>query len=128
CPSSSIGRLRSSAADLRSASSPRSRCSGGTLSKHKRPRPGQWQDAPDRSRHNAQRKRHAATKGRSMMEKRTRFVTGCLVALIARSEVMAADCIRDSYGNVVCGKGQCAPDQYAEVFCAKEGGGAVKDR
>jgi hypothetical protein len=63
-----------------------------------------------------------------MMEMRTRFVTGCLVALIAGSEVMAADCVRDSYGNVVCGKGQCAPDQYGQVFCAKEGGGAVKDR
>ena len=63
-----------------------------------------------------------------MIEMRTRFVTCCLVALIAGSDVIAADCVRDSYGNVVCGKGQCAPDQYGKVFCAKEGGGAVKDR
>ena len=37
-----------------------------------------------------------------MMEMRTRFVTGCLVVLIAGSYVMAADCFRDSYGNAVC--------------------------
>jgi hypothetical protein len=63
-----------------------------------------------------------------MMEMRTRFVAGCLVALIAGSDVMAADCVRDSYGNAVCGKGQCMTDQYGKVFCAKEGAGAVKDR
>jgi len=31
-------------------------------------------------------------------------------------------------GDVVCGKGQCAIDQYGKVFCAKEGGGALKDQ
>jgi len=59
---------------------------------------------------------------------RIRFVVGCLVTLIAASDVMAADCITDSHGMVVCGKGQCAPDQYGKVFCAQEGGGAVKNR
>jgi len=39
-----------------------------------------------------------------------------------------AECVRDSYGNVVCGKGQCAKDQYSKVFCADAGGGAVKNR
>jgi hypothetical protein len=57
-----------------------------------------------------------------VIEMRTRFVTGCLVALIAGSDVMAADCVRDSYGNTVCGKGQCVTDQYGKVLCAKDGG------
>ena len=63
-----------------------------------------------------------------MRKMRIRFVVGCLVTLIAASDVMAADCITDSHGMVVCGKGQCAPDQYGKVFCAQEGGGAVKNR
>ena len=63
-----------------------------------------------------------------MRKMRIRFIVGCLVTLIAASDVMAADCITDSHGMVVCGKGQCAPDQYGKVFCAQEGGGAVKNR
>ena len=49
-----------------------------------------------------------------------------LLALIAPAD--AGDCIKDQYGNVVCGGGQCATDQYGKVLCAKAGGGAVKDR
>ena len=53
---------------------------------------------------------------------------GCLLALAAGTRVLAADCIRNSDGNVVCGDGQCAMDQYGKVFCAKAGGGAMRDR
>jgi hypothetical protein len=28
----------------------------------------------------------------------------------------------------VCGEGQCATDQYGKVFCAKAGGGAIRDQ
>ena len=30
------------------------------------------------------------------------------IALVAGSAVTAADCVKDSYGNVVCGKEECA--------------------
>ena len=53
---------------------------------------------------------------------------GCLVALTAGTGVFASDCIKNSEGNVVCGEGQCALDQYGKVFCAKAGGGAMRDR
>lgn len=39
-----------------------------------------------------------------------------------------ADCIQNSYGEVVCGAGQCEKDQYGKVFCAAAGGGAMRDR
>jgi hypothetical protein len=58
---------------------------------------------------------------------KNRFLIGCLLALVAATQVNAGDCIKDQYGNVVCGKGQCATDQYGKVFCAKEGGGAMRD-
>ncbi len=38
-----------------------------------------------------------------------------------------ADCVRNQYGKVVCGKGECAADRYGKVYCADAGGGAVKD-
>jgi hypothetical protein len=59
---------------------------------------------------------------------------GCLVGFLAAlavlsAQVNAADCVRDSSGNVVCGRGQCATDQYGKVLCAKnEGGGAMRDQ
>ena len=56
------------------------------------------------------------------------FLMGCLMTLAVSTHVIAADCINDSDGNVVCGKGQCAADQHGKVFCAKEGGGAMKDQ
>ncbi|MEW6331759.1 MAG: hypothetical protein AB1560_09895 [Pseudomonadota bacterium] len=39
-----------------------------------------------------------------------------------------ADCIRNQYGKVVCGKGNCETDIHGKVFCADAGGGAVKDK
>ena len=63
---------------------------------------------------------------------RARFAVAlisCLVAMTAGTHVLAADCLRSSDGNVVCGEGQCAMDQYGKVFCAKAvGGGAMRDR
>jgi hypothetical protein len=65
-----------------------------------------------------------AIEGSSM---NSRFLIGCFLILAASAQVNAADCIKNQDGNVVCGKGQCAMDQYGKVFCAKEGGGAVRD-
>ncbi len=39
-----------------------------------------------------------------------------------------ADCVKNQYGKVVCGKGQCETDRYGKVFCAENGGGAIKDK
>ena len=38
-----------------------------------------------------------------------------------------ADCIKNQSGEIVCGKGECAKDQYRKVFCAQAGGGALRD-
>jgi len=61
------------------------------------------------------------------MKNRSRFLVGCFM-LLAAAGTNAADCIRNQDGAVVCGKGQCAIDQYGKVFCAKEGGGAMSDQ
>lgn len=39
-----------------------------------------------------------------------------------------ADCLRNQYGNVVCGKGQCEADQFGKIYCADIGGGAIRDQ
>ncbi len=39
-----------------------------------------------------------------------------------------ADCVRDSTGNVVCGKGQCRRAGDFKIFCADAGGGALQNR
>ena len=57
-----------------------------------------------------------------------RLLAGCLLILGCAAIADAGDCIKDQYGNVVCGGGQCATDQYGSVRCAKEGGGALRDR
>ena len=57
-----------------------------------------------------------------------RLVLGCFLILAFTSAVDAGDCVKDQYGNVVCGGGQCATDQYGSVLCAREGGGAIRDR
>jgi len=59
---------------------------------------------------------------------RMAFVIACVTLLSVASAADAADCVKDSYGNVVCGRGQCATDQFGNVFCEFEGGGAVRDR
>jgi hypothetical protein len=51
------------------------------------------------------------------------FVLLLMVSLSA----MAGDCLKDRYGNVVCGKGECASDDHLNIFCAPVGGGAVMD-
>ena len=38
-----------------------------------------------------------------------------------------ANCIKDQYGKVVCGKGKCMRDTYGNVFCADVGGGVMRD-
>jgi hypothetical protein len=42
----------------------------------------------------------------------------CLLLLAVVTRVEAGDCIKDQSGNVVCGAGQCAMDQYGKV-CAR---------
>ena len=51
-----------------------------------------------------------------------------LLALLFLSPGASADCLKDQYGNVVCGQGQCATDSYRKVFCAHAGGGALADK
>jgi len=55
------------------------------------------------------------------------LIVVCVLAGSVASAVHAADCVKNAYGQVVCGKGQCATDQYGAVSCAKEGGGAIRD-
>jgi hypothetical protein len=50
-----------------------------------------------------------------------------IVALAAVTQVNA-DCIKDQYGKVVCGKGKCETDQYGKVICTQRDGGIMKDR
>lgn len=61
---------------------------------------------------------------------RTLFVLGASGIFYASlfPAPVQADCIRDQYGKVVCGKGQCETDRYGKVFCADLGGGAVRDK
>ena len=59
---------------------------------------------------------------------KNRLVLGCFLILTLPTLADAGDCIKDQYGNVVCGNGQCAVDQYGKVLCAKQGGGAIRDR
>ena len=55
-------------------------------------------------------------------------IVGCFLLLAGGTQANAADCIKNQDGNVVCGGGQCAADQYGKVFCAKAGGGAARDQ
>ena len=48
-----------------------------------------------------------------------------VVVVLAAVTQVHADCIKNAYGNIACGKGQCKSNQYGKAFCAKEGGGAV---
>ena len=58
---------------------------------------------------------------------KNRFLVVCLLTLAAATQVNAGDCIKEQNGNVVRGKGECATNQRGQVFCAKEGGGAMTD-
>lgn len=59
---------------------------------------------------------------------RFRFLMLFFLTLAAGIEVNAGDCIKNQNGDVVCGEGQCALDQFGQVKCAKQGGGAVRDQ
>jgi len=59
---------------------------------------------------------------------RSFLVIGCVFTLMVGASASAADCIKNPDGNVVCGEGQCAMDQYGKVLCAKAGGGAIRDQ
>ena len=50
------------------------------------------------------------------------------ISALAHSVIAIADCVNNQNGNVVCGNGQCEQDQYGKVYCAKPGGGAIKDQ
>ena len=56
------------------------------------------------------------------------LVIAYFVGLALVTEVAAQNCVKNQDGNVVCGTGQCAADQYGKVFCAREGGGAMRDQ
>lgn len=57
-----------------------------------------------------------------------RWVFAWAIAVLVACPVQAGDCIRNTNGNVVCGKGQCMMDPYGKVFCAREGGGALREQ
>ncbi|MZQ99338.1 MAG: hypothetical protein GT601_16860 [Acidaminobacter sp.] len=55
-----------------------------------------------------------------------RIIAIVLLSLLVLCAVAQADCIRDQYGNTVCGPGECVTDIYrAKVYCAAVGGGAM---
>ncbi len=56
------------------------------------------------------------------------FLAAVVIGLLLAGSPAEADCIKNQYGKVVCGKGQCETDTYGKVFCAEAGGGAVKDK
>ncbi len=60
---------------------------------------------------------------------KTSILAMCFLTFAAAvTQVNAADCVKNPEGNVVCGKGECVADQYGKVFCANEGGGAIRDQ
>jgi hypothetical protein len=63
-----------------------------------------------------------------LKEARMKIAAAILLALAVFSPGANADCVKDQYGKVVCGNGQCETDSYRKVYCAKVGGGAVKDK
>ena len=59
---------------------------------------------------------------------KNRFLVVCLLTLAAATQVDAGDCIKDQNGNVVLRKGRGATNERGQVFCAKEGRGAMTDQ
>ncbi len=51
-----------------------------------------------------------------------------LVITLSVAVQVHADCMNDSYGRRMCGKGQCKMSQYGKVLCAREGGGAANNK
>jgi hypothetical protein len=56
------------------------------------------------------------------------FLAAVVIGLLLAGVPAGADCIKNLYGKVVCGEGQCEMDTYGKVFCTKAGGGAIKDK
>jgi hypothetical protein len=51
------------------------------------------------------------------------------VLLMLAGVPAAADCMKDSGGEVICGKGECQRDRYGRVRCSMfQDGAAVRDR
>jgi hypothetical protein len=48
-----------------------------------------------------------------------------VVAAVSAASPAAAECKKDSLGDVVCGRGACIADVRGRVFCAKHRHGAV---
>ena len=57
-----------------------------------------------------------------------RLIFAFLIGVPIAQPSYAGDCIRNTNGNVVCGKGQCMMDPYGKAFCAREGGGAMREQ
>jgi hypothetical protein len=57
-----------------------------------------------------------------------RLTLAFALAAVVAFPVHAGDCIRNTNGYVVCGKGQCMMDPYGKAFCAREGGGAMREQ
>jgi hypothetical protein len=56
-----------------------------------------------------------------------KIIAAILLSSFILSFSANADCVRNQYGTMVCGSGQCAADQYGKAFCAAAGGGALRD-
>ncbi len=50
------------------------------------------------------------------------------IGAIIAAQTATADCMKNQFGNSVCGKGECETDAYGKVYCADAGGGAIKDQ
>jgi hypothetical protein len=51
----------------------------------------------------------------------------CFIVALTVVNQVNADCIRNLYGKVLCGRGKCEIDQFGRVFCAQKDGGIMKD-
>jgi hypothetical protein len=58
----------------------------------------------------------------------SRVVVACALALGVISPVFASECVRDNYGTVYCGRGNCLMDSDGKLHCAQRGGGAIRDQ
>ena len=58
----------------------------------------------------------------------SRVVVACALTLGVISPVFAGDCVRDNFGNVYCGRGNCSMDANGKLRCSKTGGGLIRDQ
>ena len=58
----------------------------------------------------------------------SRVVVTCALALSVISPVFAGDRVRDNFGNVYCGRGNCSMDANGKLRCSKTGGGLIRDQ